>query len=101
MSGEEFDPCECYWNHESAMRRLLGLLRGSQSYCTDNECFGELPGPEDSPPQNNPVFLLVLAWMAVAFLLFFMRPASLRNRGDVKPANDNQGPNNQPPPAVD
>ena len=34
-----FDPCECISNHEMAMRRLLSLLRQSQSYCTDNECI--------------------------------------------------------------
>lgn len=33
-----FDPCECIFNHEMAMRRLLSLLRQSQSYCTDEEC---------------------------------------------------------------
>ncbi len=37
--GGDFDPCECIFNHEMAMRRLLSLLRGSQSYCTDNECI--------------------------------------------------------------
>ena len=34
-----FDPCECIFNHEMAMRRLLSRLRSSQSYCTDNECI--------------------------------------------------------------
>ena len=38
MSDGGFDPCECIFNHEMAMRRLLSLLRQSQSYCTDNEC---------------------------------------------------------------
>ena len=33
-----FDPCECIFNHEMAMRRLLSLLRQSQSYCTEEEC---------------------------------------------------------------
>ena len=36
--GGDFDPCECIFSHEMAMRRLLSLLRQSQSYCTDNEC---------------------------------------------------------------
>lgn len=28
MSGEGggFDPCECVWNHEMAMRRLLNVV---------------------------------------------------------------------------
>lgn len=61
--ADEFDACECFWNHEIAMRRLLSLvcaaagiafrtarltnctvsvyilqLRQGQSYCNDNEC---------------------------------------------------------------
>ena len=39
MADGGFDPCECIFNHEMAMRRLLSLLRQSQSYCTDNECL--------------------------------------------------------------
>jgi len=39
ISCSGFDPCECIFNHEMAMRRLLSLLRQSQSYCTDNECI--------------------------------------------------------------
>ena len=39
MADGGFDPCECIFNHEMAMRRLLSLLRQSQSYCTDNECI--------------------------------------------------------------
>ena len=26
--GEDFDPCECVWSHENAMRRLIGLVSG-------------------------------------------------------------------------
>ena len=44
-----FDPCECIFNHEMAMRRLLSLLRSSQTYCTDNECLQDgLPGPGEA-----------------------------------------------------
>ena len=28
--GGGWDPCECIFNHEMAMRRLLSLLRSSQ-----------------------------------------------------------------------
>lgn len=46
MADGGFDPCECIFNHEMAMRRLLSLLRSSQAACTDNECFQDgLPGP--------------------------------------------------------
>merc|ERR1712088_1079617 len=45
MADGGWDPCECIFNHEMAMRRLLSLLRNSQSTCTDNECFTDgLPG---------------------------------------------------------
>ncbi|CAG9834939.1 unnamed protein product [Diabrotica balteata] len=42
MSNEGFDPCQIVrglWEHEMSMRRLLDVLRNSQSYCTDNECL--------------------------------------------------------------
>ena len=68
MADGGWDPCECIFNHEMAMRRLLSLLRNSQvdcfqakvmefgiikvfsqSTCTDNECFTDgLPGPNST-----------------------------------------------------
>ncbi|KAJ8984840.1 hypothetical protein NQ317_013041 [Molorchus minor] len=63
MSGEGggFDPCECIWSHEMAMRRLLNVLRNSQSTCTDGECFVDGPRPQTlegpskpSKNENNP-----------------------------------------------
>ncbi|KAK7929447.1 hypothetical protein WMY93_005842 [Mugilogobius chulae] len=56
MAEGGFDPCECICSHEHAMRRLLNLLRQSQSFCTDTECPQEL----------------------LALLLFLLRPTSLR-----------------------
>ncbi|XP_017382738.1 small integral membrane protein 14 [Cebus imitator] len=41
MAEGGFDPCECVCSHEHAMRRLINLLRQSQSYCTDTECLQE------------------------------------------------------------
>uniref|UniRef100_A0A5F9CBI7 Small integral membrane protein 14 n=1 Tax=Oryctolagus cuniculus TaxID=9986 RepID=A0A5F9CBI7_RABIT len=41
MAEGGFDPCECICSHEHAMRRLINLLRQSQSYCTDTECLQE------------------------------------------------------------
>uniref|UniRef100_A0A3P8V048 Small integral membrane protein 14 n=1 Tax=Cynoglossus semilaevis TaxID=244447 RepID=A0A3P8V048_CYNSE len=38
MAEGGFDPCECVCSQEYAMRRLINLLRQSQSYCTDIEC---------------------------------------------------------------
>lgn len=28
-SGGGFNPCECIWNHEMAMRRLLNVVGGT------------------------------------------------------------------------
>uniref|UniRef100_A0AAY4A4N8 Small integral membrane protein 14 n=1 Tax=Denticeps clupeoides TaxID=299321 RepID=A0AAY4A4N8_9TELE len=42
MAEGGFDPCECVCSHEHAMRRLINLLRQSQSYCTDTECLQEM-----------------------------------------------------------
>ncbi|KAJ8964567.1 hypothetical protein NQ314_004871 [Rhamnusium bicolor] len=45
--GGGFDPCECIWGHEMAMRRLLNVLRNSQALCTDSECI--IDEPEQLP----------------------------------------------------
>ncbi|KAK3887848.1 hypothetical protein Pcinc_008073 [Petrolisthes cinctipes] len=103
MADGGFDPCECIWSHDMAMRRLLSILRQSQSYCTDTECFNELPGP-NGPPQDSgtdSILLLGMLWMLLAVVLFFMRPASLRTNPDAKPANSNQDGGAPPsPPSV-
>ncbi|XP_071520331.1 small integral membrane protein 14-like [Panulirus ornatus] len=92
MADGGFDPCECIWSHEMAMRRLLSLLRQSQDYCTDTECLTEMPGPT-SPTQDvsgDNVMLLGMMWALLAVALFFMRPTSLRSNPDAKPSNSNQ-----------
>jgi len=87
--GGDFDPCECIFNHEMAMRRLLSLLRQSQGYCTDNECFQDgLPGPENAQGADSSFMMFAGLWMMMAFVMYLMRPQSMRNRGDAKP----QGP---------
>uniref|UniRef100_A0A1W7R9K0 Small integral membrane protein 14 n=1 Tax=Hadrurus spadix TaxID=141984 RepID=A0A1W7R9K0_9SCOR len=99
MAEGGFDPCECIWSHEQAMQRLISLLRNSQTYCTENECFQEPPGTSGQPQTdfNSNFFLFLMGWMVFAMALFFLRPKSLRRRdGDSKPFD--QGPHNQPPP---
>lgn len=94
----DFDPCECVWNHETAMQRLMNLLRNTQSFCTDNECINDMPGGDVTPNGGfNTMMLMMLGWMVVATALFLLRPPSLRNHGDMKPARNND-PNNPPPP---
>lgn len=100
MADGGFDPCECVWSHEMAMRRLLSLLRQSQSYCTDNECFTELPGPRSSITESGMenTTLLAVMWTFVAVVLFLMRPSSLRSDPNAKPANSNQDDGAPPSP---
>jgi len=104
MADGGFDPCECIFNHEMAMRRLLSLLRQSQSYCTDNECTdGTLPGPSESTGGAADSFLMMtMIWAMLAIALYLFRPSSLRNQGDQKPSQPpGGGGNNDPePPAV-
>lgn len=100
MADGGFDPCECVWSHEFAMRRLLSLLRQGQSYCTDNECFDQLPGPQAGQTGGSDMMLFGMMWAMLAFALFFLRPASLRASPDSKPApsNGNQDGGSPPPP---
>ncbi|GBP14433.1 Small integral membrane protein 14 [Eumeta japonica] len=84
MADEGMDPCECIWNHELAMRRLISLLRQGQSYCTDNECLEELPGLPQAESANN--FLMMFMMMAVAMAMYAMRPRRRRQIEAAKPA---------------
>ncbi|KAL3268842.1 hypothetical protein HHI36_007933 [Cryptolaemus montrouzieri] len=85
------DPCECVWDHEFAMRRLLNLLRSSQSICTDNECFDE--GTPSAPGSDNTLLLTLI--LTVSLFLYFFRPRTERNSEDTKPLHQN--PNGAPP----
>ncbi|XP_031552022.1 small integral membrane protein 14-like [Actinia tenebrosa] len=93
-----FDPCECICTYDGAMRRLISLLRSSQSYCTDNQCLQELPGPQsnDTGPETNTTLFIVMIWIAIAFILFLLRPQRLRQGGDKPSSHDGHG---QDPPA--
>ncbi|XP_022257550.1 small integral membrane protein 14-like [Limulus polyphemus] len=75
------------------------LLRSSQGYCTDSECFQEMPGPQGAPPTGGEFnfMMFLLGWLLIAVILFFLRPNSLRGSRTTKPSGG-QGPNNQPPP---
>ncbi|KAK6195997.1 hypothetical protein SNE40_001308 [Patella caerulea] len=92
----DFDPCECIWNHETAMQRLMNLLRNSQDTCTDTQCYDSLPGETNMPGAGfNTMMMMMIGWLVVATALFLLRPSSLRNRGDGKPSRNDH---NQPPP---
>lgn len=77
------------------MRRLISLLRQSQSYCTDTECLRELPGP--SSDSGISITVILMAWVAIAVLLFLLRPPNLR--GSSLPGKPSSPHSGQDPPA--
>jgi len=105
MADGGFDPCECIFNHEMAMRRLLSLLRSSQSYCTDNECFQDgLPGPNQGNGDNT-FAMMAMMWVVLAVILYLFRPQSMRgdtksNRGNGGNHRDEDPLSDRDPPAV-
>ena len=107
MADGGFDPGECIFNHEMAMRRLLSLLRSSQTYCTDNECLQDgLPGPGQPQGETNYIqngtknilylsassdnfMMLMMGWMLMAVVMYFLRPNSMRsNSTEGKPSGE-------------
>ncbi|XP_031672327.1 small integral membrane protein 14 isoform X3 [Oncorhynchus kisutch] len=92
MAEGGFDPCECICTQEHAMRRLISLLRQSQSYCTDTECPQDLPGPSGSVGGGDlTVPVVLMGWMVLVLLLFLLRPNSLRG-SPAPPAGKPTGP---------
>lgn len=81
-----------------AMRRLISLLRQSQTYCTDTECLQELPGPQGAPTGGNSFMLLAMCWVVLAFALYMLRPKRLTAREDAKPPRTNNDRDGNPPP---
>lgn len=96
------DPCECLFNHENAMRRLLSLLRDSQGYCTDSECLQDLPGPQGLGLGFNNMIMIGLLWSVLALAMFFLRPNSMRSNPDAigKPGPSSEGGGEPPAPGV-
>ncbi|KAH1169507.1 hypothetical protein KIL84_000492 [Mauremys mutica] len=94
MAEGGFDPCECICSHEHAMRRLINLLRQSQSYCTDTECLQELPGPNSSGDNGISIAMIMMAWVVIALVLFLLRPTNLRgsNMGGKPASPHNRNP---------
>ncbi|XP_066158173.1 small integral membrane protein 14 [Euwallacea fornicatus] len=95
-SEDGFNSCECIWNHEMAMRRLLNVLRNSQNLCTDTECFEPGVNPSDEATQPENLYLLTFL-IGIAFLFFFFRPRPQRIEPFEKPSSGNS---NNPPPSA-
>ncbi|CAI4231104.1 unnamed protein product [Auanema sp. JU1783] len=88
------DPCQCIFDHEAAMRRLISWLRENGDQ-TGNDGL-----PDSSPGMNsNSMIMWTMLWGMIALVMFFARPNSLRSRPRdtaEKPRHDDE--NNQPPP---
>ncbi|KAF5401699.1 Small integral membrane protein 14 [Paragonimus heterotremus] len=96
--GGDFDLCECINGHDSAMRRLLGMLRQSQAYCSDSSCVDDLsPVPRNSTDPISSSFLIFLATIfAIIGIMFFARPGR-STEGKPRRSYRDQGPE---PPAI-
>jgi len=95
--GAPYDPCECIFSHEGAMRRLISLLRGSQSYCNEEQCFTDAPNIQASNNDGGMTMMYVMmAWIIAAILLYLLRPASMRG-GSEKPTPGNTDRQDPPP----
>ncbi|KAK2908797.1 hypothetical protein Q8A67_004634 [Cirrhinus molitorella] len=103
MAEGGYDPCECICSHEHAMRRLISLLRQSQSYCTDTECLQEMPGPNSSVEGDLTLPMIIMGWLVLALVLFLFRPASMRGpSASSKPTGPHGNHGREPPaPPVD
>ncbi|KAK2576330.1 hypothetical protein KPH14_005691 [Odynerus spinipes] len=99
---DDFNLCECINADELLVQRLLSILRQTQHYCSDNECFGvsRLPGSLPVQPSSN-VFMTCL-FVAFIFLMYIIRPRSLRQasmqNNAAKTLDDVSGSSNDPPP---
>lgn len=100
MSGEGFDPCECMQHHLS-VQHLLSILRQSQDYCTETECFNipRVPGPQDVQEPTNG-FLNICLIIGLIILMYAFRPRSLRqSTGNVIKSRTNEPGSRYDPPS--
>ncbi|XP_014469947.1 PREDICTED: small integral membrane protein 14-like [Dinoponera quadriceps] len=99
MSDEGFDPCECMRHHLS-IQHLLSILRQSQDYCTDTECFNISRLPEPQVVQESPIFFLNICLIfGVIILMYILRPRPLQrlNNDIIKSRNNEPGSRHDPP----
>jgi len=90
------DLCESIFSHEMAVRRLLTLLRHTQSSCSDIECYQTGPPGESN---DSTVVLMTVCYLALAFLLFALRRStSSATEDNMKPGSGDQGSGGSPPP---
>jgi len=90
----DYDPCECVLSQEWATRRLINMIRQSQDYCTENECYTETAGDNSDPTGSTAMFFMGF-WFLLAVVLFFLRP---RTSVPGSKSFGGSGPNLDPPP---
>ncbi|XP_039747029.1 small integral membrane protein 14 [Pararge aegeria] len=95
--GDETDPCECIWNNELMMRRIISMLRHGQSYCTDNDCLEPRTGSGPAAQSDADGFLIMFLMLAVAFVMYIMRPRRNQIQDAAKPTANPQDRDGAPP----
>uniref|UniRef100_A0A0X3NW77 Small integral membrane protein 14 n=1 Tax=Schistocephalus solidus TaxID=70667 RepID=A0A0X3NW77_SCHSO len=81
-----FDPCECIFNHESSMQRLLNMLRQSQAYCSDVSCTNDMNEIRQGDAGGmSMVFGLLFAWVMITFSMIIYRTTQRGVGGSDKP----------------
>lgn len=84
--GDNFDPCECIYNHESNMQRLLNMLRQSQRYCNDIMCQTDPSNPlTDQSGSSLATPVLFMATWAVAMAGVYAYRYFRNGQGSGKP----------------
>ncbi|XP_050310824.1 small integral membrane protein 14 [Anthonomus grandis grandis] len=97
--GGGYDHCACIWDHAMAMRRLLTVLRNSQTVCTDTECFEPglgLPGTSNNTPGD---LLLLTVMLGIALIMFYFRPWHGRATVNLEKKRKDNGDFDRAPPA--
>ncbi|XP_071628452.1 small integral membrane protein 14 isoform X1 [Temnothorax longispinosus] len=99
MSDEGFDPCECMWNYMS-VQHLLSILRQSQDYCSDTECFSisRLPGPQTNVRESSD-FLFTCLMIGFMVLLYAFRPSLRRSTRNIIKSSNEPGSHEDGPPS--
>ncbi|XP_071566075.1 uncharacterized protein [Temnothorax nylanderi] len=99
MSDEGFNPCECMWNYLS-VQHLLSILRQSQDYCSDTECFSisRLPGPQTNVRESSD-FLFTCLMIGFMVLLYAFRPSLRRSTRNIIKSSNEPGSHGDGPPS--
>jgi len=77
------------------MQRLISMLRESQSYCTDSECFPE--GSSMMPNSNPIVWTYLFGFIIFAIVMFLLRPTTrTTDHGKPRGGGNNGGGDQEP-----